>query len=299
MKIIAKEQITFFYPLSFKDPSGLAPEKERGGGNKLQEALTMETSYQEYWMELIRQLEMQQARYLERMLGYDAEKMNEFLSKIPVGGGGGRTGKTESKNGTEEKSNDMNSPSRNIFKDIWNGLKKLFSSDENNEEISVYKHIDNFQGVEQLDGQYSESCGFANIASIAKSMGLNVGIMELINTYNETYHEDWEGNGGAKSINLVNTAEHFGIRYSSKIRGSLTSDEITNSIDENEVILAGLQEVQGRHYITFTGYRIYEDGTKEFEYWDSKTGTFEFTNSLGFILPLNNDNIYGFKYLIP
>ena len=63
----------------------------------------METSYQEYWMELIRQLEMQQARYLDRMLGYDAEKMNEFLSKIPVGGGGGRTGKIESKNGIEER----------------------------------------------------------------------------------------------------------------------------------------------------------------------------------------------------
>ena len=132
----------------FKDPTGLAPEKEKGGGNKLQEALTMETSYQEYWMELIRQLEMQQARYLERMLGYDAEKMNEFLSKIPVGGGGStsgnRTGTDESdnggsSNGVSEKGN-SNKNGKSFIVKLWDNVLNFFGLGSN--EKTPYITID-------------------------------------------------------------------------------------------------------------------------------------------------------------
>ncbi len=88
---------------------------------------------------MLLQLEMQQARYLERMLGYDAEKMNEFLSKIPVGGGGGRTGKIESKNGIEERKENGDSGIVKFLKNTYNAVLDFFGlgSKEKIPEIAI------------------------------------------------------------------------------------------------------------------------------------------------------------------
>lgn len=99
---------SFNNPISYSDPSGLAPEKEKGGGNKIQGFPFFEKSFEQYCIQnemaiLKFDLLMTVARMNE-----EADKfIEEYTKKYSAGGGGDsaptdRTGTDESDNGAKK-----------------------------------------------------------------------------------------------------------------------------------------------------------------------------------------------------
>ena len=301
-------------PISYSDPTGLAPQKEKGGGNRLM-AIEDIFGHSEY----VRKISQYQGNSLIAMLGremmsaFESIVGNQHTGHIIVNIGedysatlsdlaahrmlfNGRLGTTESDNGFTGGRSGETSKEKNILKDIWGWFSGLFASQE--DEVQgppYYKHIDNFEGVDQLG---AVDCGFANMASIALSLGMKLDINDFIKKYEDIYGKEWRNNGGAQAYNLEKTSENLDLYSSGHINGELNGNKIIESIDYNESVLAGMHTIFGNHYITFTGYKIFANGERKFEYWDSTTGKYQdFHNRFSDIQPLYN-NVYGIRYLI-
>ncbi len=99
---------SFNNPISYSDPSGLAPEKEKGGGNKIQGFPFFEKSFEQYCIENeMAILKFDLLMTVARMNDVADKFIEEYTKKYSAGGGGDfaptdRTGTNESENGTKK-----------------------------------------------------------------------------------------------------------------------------------------------------------------------------------------------------